>query len=191
MICPKCRHLLPDDSRFCLFCGGPVKKASGQEQVAPPLNAEAAPSKAKATPAKKAPGKPITIILAVALLLSVFANAALLYSSFAQEEKIDEFNRNIAAKAEEIVELKREILSKDGKIESLQAECNDYKALCNFLKNETPGYESSIFYASDGLIVLNQGATKETALTAHYGGYATVSMDTSGNSATIFFNQDS
>lgn len=185
MICPKCNHILPDDSTFCQFCGELIEKAADQKMV------EIASPEAEASPSQKDRKKPVAIILAIALLLSVIANAAQLYYSSMRAEEIDGLNQNIAAKAEEVAELKQEISSKNNKISSLQAEYNNYKTLCNFIKNETPGYGSNLFYVSDGLIVLNQHASKEITLTTLYYGYVTISTKASGNSATISFNEDS
>lgn len=211
MNCPKCNHILPDDSEFCQYCGTRIEKvaAPAEEIVGEPMSPapevvtiEPRPcqSTPKKTPTQKKNQKKCkiaSIILIVLVVISLAANIGLLsyynYRTADMQAQLDAANKTIAKKEATITSYEKKIALNTTLIDQQKTELSTLKNKSGYfddivsgMRDGNAGYAASNFFASDSVIVVSKSnSSYKFTLTANWSNSGAVNVDYSSLCAYV------
>lgn len=168
--------------KFCKYCGGPIdlktKKCTscGKQFFRFP---------------KRAVGIALLLIVFVALAgLNIYQYVGYNNTIESNASTISNLEQQIETKDATISTQKTTISNQKNEISELENKAGYYDDICNALNSGNIGAASSNFKVSDGVIVIDKGQTKQVTLTTSYSGDSTISVDYSGFSALVSFDED-
>ena len=201
MNCPNCGFLLPDDSKFCQYCG----------TVLPDKVPKSDPHHQKHTkPASRVRPAALALAAVSVLLVCSLVGNLVQYGSAAKvqqelEQQLENSNATIAAQESAILELENQLEETETKYQRSEAmllytkaelkeaqedSCN-FDLIRSFLKKSDAGYASDQFYASTSVLILSMtGGDQTFSLTTGFSG-GTYTYSLSGSSARVSFTEDS
>ena len=190
MTCPHCKNELPEDSKFCQYCGASFVGDDGTKNEQPTEEKTKGEESKKKEPVKsKKPRVWIAILAVVSVLLAALNGFQYFYVQKNLEQRLTEARSDYSS-----------LWSSYSKVESenktLQEQADRGKSFLTKLKTAigsgTYGSNSSHFNVDSYVVLVNKNGTKRISMTAFWNYRGTVSVKSSAPQvATATFDQDS
>ena len=209
MNCPYCGSELPQNSKFCRFCGANVQTAPRPKPTPAPKPKPVPDPAPKPVPQPKPAPKPGTgrspallIVLAVLLAAALGLNAYQylqsrksageleqeLADTTAQLEDVSASYENLAASEESWKEMADAYASE---LEGENAKSEAFDALVDFANGHNPGGSSDIFRISEAVVVMKTSdAPRSVLLTTDFNPNSIVRRELDGDAADVAFTED-
>lgn len=110
----------------------------------------------------------------------------------AQRSAIRELENQLSETEAERQRLNAQLVSANIKLGQTQKEAHYFDSIRSFLASSDAGYASDQFFASKSVLILSRtGGEQSFSLTTSFSSHSSISVSTTGNSADVYFTEDS